>query len=53
VGSTRVADDSLASFVTRRFGREVLDRVAEPVLASLFMADAEKLSMAAALPRFV
>jgi hypothetical protein len=31
----------------------VLDRVAEPVLASLFMADAEKLSMATALPRFV
>jgi len=47
------ADESLASFVTRRFGREVLDRVAEPVLASLFMADAEKLSMATALPRFV
>ena len=46
-------DESLASFVTRRFGREALDRVAEPVLASLFMADAEKLSMAAALPRFV
>ena len=46
-------DESLASFVTRRFGREALERVAEPVLASLFMADAEKLSMAAALPRFV
>jgi oxygen-dependent protoporphyrinogen oxidase len=47
------ADESLTSFVERRFGREVLERVAEPVLASLFMADAEKLSMAAALPRFV
>ncbi len=46
-------DESLASFVRRRFGREVLERVAEPVLASLFMADADKLSMAAALPRFV
>ncbi len=47
------ADESLASFVERRFGREVLERVAEPVLASLFMADADQLSMAAALPRFV
>ena len=47
------ADESLASFVTRRFGKEVLDRAAAPVLASLFMADAEKLSMAAALPRFM
>lgn len=46
-------DESLASFVVRRFGREVLERVAEPVLASLFMADAEKLSVAAALPRLV
>jgi protoporphyrinogen/coproporphyrinogen III oxidase len=47
------ADESLASFVSRRFGRQALERVAEPVLASLFMADAETLSMAAALPRFV
>src|SRR5262249_28040437 len=47
------ADESLASFVTRRFGREALDRVADPGLASMYMADAEKLSVATALPRFV
>lgn len=47
------ADESLASFVARRFGHEVLDRVAEPVLGSVFMADAEKLSASAALPRLV
>jgi oxygen-dependent protoporphyrinogen oxidase len=47
------ADESLASFVVRRFGREALERIAEPVLASVFMADAEKLSVSAALPRFV
>jgi oxygen-dependent protoporphyrinogen oxidase len=46
-------DESLASFVTRRFGREVLERSAEPVLASIFMADAERVSAAAVLPRFV
>ena len=46
-------DESLATFVRRRFGREVLERVAEPVLASVFMADAEKLSVSAVLPRFV
>ncbi len=46
-------DESLASFVTRRFGAEVLARVAEPVLASVFMADAEKLSVSTVLPRFV
>jgi oxygen-dependent protoporphyrinogen oxidase len=51
--SQRNGDESLASFVARRFGREALERVAEPVTASLFMADADKLSVAAALPRFV
>jgi protoporphyrinogen/coproporphyrinogen III oxidase len=51
--SPQTGDESLASFVVRRFGREALERVAEPVAASLFMADADKLSIAAALPRFV
>jgi oxygen-dependent protoporphyrinogen oxidase len=39
--------------MTRRFGREALERVAEPILASLFTADADRLSVRAALPRFV
>ncbi len=46
-------DESLASFVRRRFGREVLDAFAEPVLASLFLGDAERLSMRLALPRLL
>ncbi len=46
-------DESLGSFVTRRFGREVLEHVAEPILASLFTADADRLSLGATLPRFV
>ena len=46
-------DESLASFVTRRFGREALDRVAEPVVASLFTADAERLSLRMTMPRFL
>jgi len=46
-------DESLASFVRRRFGREVLEGFAEPVLASLFLADAERLSMRLALPRLL
>ena len=50
---SEAGDESLASFVTRRFGREVLDRAAEPVIASLFTADAECLSVEAAMPRFV
>jgi oxygen-dependent protoporphyrinogen oxidase len=46
-------DESLASFVTRRFGREALERAAEPIVASLFTADAERLSVEAVMPRFV
>jgi oxygen-dependent protoporphyrinogen oxidase len=43
----------LASFVRRRFGREVLERVAEPVMAGLFTADAERLSLRMTMPRFL
>ncbi|HEX5041900.1 MAG TPA: protoporphyrinogen oxidase [Candidatus Polarisedimenticolaceae bacterium] len=46
-------DESLASFFSRRFGREMLEVFAEPVLASLFLADAERLSMRLALPRLL
>jgi protoporphyrinogen/coproporphyrinogen III oxidase len=46
-------DESLASFVTRRFGREVLARVAEPVIAGLFTADADRLSLRMTMPRFL
>jgi protoporphyrinogen/coproporphyrinogen III oxidase len=50
---TDVEDESLASFVTRRFGREVLDRVAEPIIAGLYTARAENLSLRLTLPHFL
>jgi protoporphyrinogen/coproporphyrinogen III oxidase len=46
-------DESLASFVRRRFGREALERVAEPFGAALYMADAERLGLRATMPRFL
>ena len=46
-------DESLASFVSRRFGNEVLERVAEPVMASLFTADSDRLSLRMTMPRFL
>ena len=46
-------DESLASFVGRRFGSEVLERVAEPVMAGLFTADADRLSLRMTMPRFL
>ncbi len=46
-------DESLTSFVTRRFGRELLERIVEPIVAGLLIADADHLSVRAALPRFL
>jgi len=46
-------DESVASFVRRHFGGEMVDRVAEPLLAGVYGGDAEQLSARAVLPRFV
>lgn len=45
-------DESLASFVRRRLGKEVLERVAQPLIGNIYAADPEALSLAAAMPRF-
>jgi protoporphyrinogen/coproporphyrinogen III oxidase len=50
---TETGDESLASFVTRRLGREVLDRVAQPLAGGIYTADPACLSIAATMPRFV
>ncbi|HVN64094.1 MAG TPA: protoporphyrinogen oxidase, partial [Candidatus Binataceae bacterium] len=46
-------DESLASFVTRRLGRETLYRIAQPLAGGIYTADPARLSIAATLPRFV
>ncbi|HXG20939.1 MAG TPA: protoporphyrinogen oxidase [Methylomirabilota bacterium] len=46
-------DESLGSFVRRRFGREVLERVAQPLIGGIYTADPERLSLAATMPRFL
>jgi oxygen-dependent protoporphyrinogen oxidase len=45
-------DESVGEFVRRHFGQEMVDRVAEPLLAGVYGGNAEKLSMRAVLPRF-
>jgi oxygen-dependent protoporphyrinogen oxidase len=45
-------DESLASFVTRRLGHEVLERIAQPLAAGIYTADPATLSVNATLPRF-
>jgi oxygen-dependent protoporphyrinogen oxidase len=46
-------DESLASFVRRRLGSEVLDRIAQPMVGGIYTADPERLSLAATMPRFI
>jgi oxygen-dependent protoporphyrinogen oxidase len=45
-------DESLGSFVRRRLGREALERVAQPLVAGIYTADPDDLSLAATMPRF-
>ncbi len=46
-------EESLASFVRRRFGRENLEKISQAMLGGIYTADPETLSMQAAMPRFV
>ncbi len=46
-------DESLASFVRRRFGREALERMAQPMVGGIYTADPEQLSLRATFPRFL
>ena len=46
------SDESLASFVTRRLGRETYERLVQPLVAGIYTADPEKLSVDATMPRF-
>jgi len=47
------ADESLASFVRRRLGREAYDRIVQPLIGGIYTSDPEKLSVAATMPQFV
>jgi oxygen-dependent protoporphyrinogen oxidase len=47
------SDESVASFVTRRLGREVFERLVQPLVAGIYTADPTKLSMAATMPQFL
>ncbi len=50
-GST--GDESLTAFVTRRLGREALQRIAQPLVGGIYTADPDELSLAATMPRFL
>ncbi|MGB9406965.1 MAG: protoporphyrinogen oxidase [Terracidiphilus sp.] len=46
-------DESVAALVERHFGREVVDRLADPLLSGIFGGDAAQLSARTVLPRLM
>jgi len=46
-------DESIAAFVGRRFGREAVDYLADPLLAGIHAGDVDRLSIGALFPRLV
>jgi oxygen-dependent protoporphyrinogen oxidase len=45
-------DESVAAFVGRHYGTEMVDRLADPLLSGIYGGDAASLSVRAVLPRF-
>lgn len=46
-------DESVATFVERHYGAEMVDRLADPLLSGIYGGEAAKLSVRAVLPRLV
>ena len=51
-GKNGHGDESIATFLRRRFGQEAVDRLGEPLLAGIHAGDPERLSILATFPRF-
>lgn len=47
------ADESIGSFVCRRFGREVLERIAGPLMGGIYGGDWNVISLKATFPMFL
>ena len=51
--SDTLEDQSLGSFFRRRFGREVVENLIEPLLSGIYSGDIDRLSLHAVFPQFV
>jgi len=45
-------EESVKDFILRRFGKEIFERIAEPLIGGIHGGDAENLSLERVLPRF-
>jgi len=51
--ATIAEDESVASFVRRRFGPEAVDSIAQPMMGGIYTSDITKLSLRATMPKFL
>jgi oxygen-dependent protoporphyrinogen oxidase len=49
----QVAEESLASFVRRRLGKEALERLVQPLVGGIYTGDPNDLSLKATLPQYL
>lgn len=43
-------DESISAFVARRFGREFLDKIADPILSGIYAAPSDQISLLSSFP---
>ena len=51
--ATDRGDETMAAFVTRRFGRETYERLVQPLIGGIYTGDPDQLSVQSTMPRFV
>lgn len=49
---SETSDESVAQFVARRFGLELMELIAQPLIGGIYAADLSRLSLQATLPTF-
>lgn len=52
-GKKSSAEETLAQFVQRRLGKEVLDKIADPLVAGIHASDPATMSLRSTFPRFI
>ena len=48
-----VTEESLAEFVERKFGSDILNNLVDPIISTIFLGDADKMGMESAFPVLV
>lgn len=51
--SSDLKEESVADFVERRLGKEMLNKIVQPMVGGIYVGDVQKLSAQACLPEFV